>query len=312
MDVDSIIAKLWNIKDSPIGTYSDISLEEIEFLCEKAKIVFASQPILLELGTPITICGDIHGQFHDLLRIFSLFDCPPLTNYLFLGDYVDRGANNIETVCLLFAYKIMYPENFFLIRGNHESPQVNYDFGFFSECVARFNDRVWSLFCDVFNYLPIAAIIDEDVFCVHGGISPDIQSLEEIKSIERPFDVPDFGFVCDFLWADPDPDVEEWEDNQRGISFSFGLKPLISFMKQFCFSLVVRGHQAVMCGYDYSFPHFYGVVTVFSAPNYCYCFQNKGAVLHIDKDHNRTFSVYSSIINENDTNSNSRPGTPPI
>ncbi|PSN49827.1 Serine/threonine-protein phosphatase beta isoform, partial [Blattella germanica] len=137
--------------------------------------------------------GDIHGQYTDLLRLFEYGGFPPEANYLFLGDYVDRGKQSLETICLLLAYKIKYPENFFLLRGNHECASINRIYGFYDECKRRYNIKLWKTFTDCFNCLPIAAIIDEKIFCCHGGLSPDLQGMEQIRRIMRPTDVPDTG-----------------------------------------------------------------------------------------------------------------------
>ncbi|ELV13721.1 Serine/threonine-protein phosphatase PP1-beta catalytic subunit [Tupaia chinensis] len=140
--------------------------------------------------------GDIHGQYTDLLRLFEYGGFPPEANYLFLGDYVDRGKQSLETICLLLAYKIKYPENFFLLRGNHECASINRIYGFYDECKRRFNIKLWKTFTDCFNCLPIAAIVDEKIFCCHGGLSPDLQSMEQIRRIMRPTDVPDTGTLA--------------------------------------------------------------------------------------------------------------------
>ncbi|EAY05934.1 Serine/threonine protein phosphatase PP1-gamma catalytic subunit, putative [Trichomonas vaginalis G3] len=311
-NVDNIIKKLWDIEDEPDGTYSSINSAEIRYLCDEVRKVLIDQPMLLELRAPMTICGDIHGQFHDLLRIFRLAGQPPQENYTFLGDYVDRGLNSIETVCLVFAYKIKYPENFFILRGNHESAPTNEYFGFLEECETRFSIDIWKLFCDTFNYLPLVAIIEDKYFCVHGGISPYIDSLDQIKSIERPYEVPESGIICDLLWSDPDCDAGSWEENSRGTSFVFGSNPLQNFLKKFNLELIIRGHQAVSCGYDFTFPDIHGIVTVFSAPNYCYQYQNKGAILHIDKHLVPSFSVLQPVDTDSNYYIGPRPGTPPV
>lgn len=137
--------------------------------------------------------GDVHGQFYDLLRLFDYGGEPPKGNYLFLGDYVDRGKNSIETIGLLLAYKIKYPENFFLLRGNHESENINKIYGFFDECKRRYSVKLWKLFTDCFNCLPVAALIDDKIFCMHGGLSPDLQSFDQIRKIVRPTEIPDQG-----------------------------------------------------------------------------------------------------------------------
>jgi hypothetical protein len=137
----------------------------------------------------IQICGDIHGQYYDLLRLFEYGGFPPEANYLFLGDYVDRGKQSLETICLLLAYKIKYPENFFILRGNHECASINRIYGFYDECKRRYNIKLWKTFTDCFNCLPIAAIIDEKIFTMHGGLSPDLNSMEQIRRVMRPTDV---------------------------------------------------------------------------------------------------------------------------
>lgn len=155
------------------------------------------------------ICGDIHGQYYDLLRLFEYGGFPPEANYLFLGDYVDRGKQSLETICLLLAYKIKYPENFFILRGNHECASINRIYGFYDECKRRYNIKLWKTFTDCFNCLPIAAIIDEKIFTMHGGLSPDLNSMEQIRRVMRPTDVRS-GTDCPGIdrmnYADPELD----------------------------------------------------------------------------------------------------------
>lgn len=201
-----------------------------------------SQPILLELEAPLKVCGDIHGQYYDLLRLFEYGGFPPESNYLFLGDYVDRGKYSIETICLLFCYKIKYPENFFMLRGNHESATINRLYGFYDECKRRYSIRLWKIFCDVFNCLPISAVIDEKILCMHGGLSPELTSLDQINKIPRPADVPDNGMVCDLLWSDPEKDAKGWEENERGVSYVFGPDIVTSMLKKLDLDLVCRAH----------------------------------------------------------------------
>jgi serine/threonine-protein phosphatase PP1 catalytic subunit len=141
----------------------------------------------------ILFSGDIHGQYSDLLRLFDLAGYPPQSNFLFLGDYVDRGKHSLETICLLFSYKVKYPNNFFLLRGNHEAASVNRIYGFYDECKRRFSLKLWKTFTDVFNMLPIAAIVEEKLFCCHGGLSAELVAMEDIRKIERPCDVPSEG-----------------------------------------------------------------------------------------------------------------------
>jgi serine/threonine-protein phosphatase PP1 catalytic subunit len=255
--------------------------EEVTFLIEESTAIFASQPALLELEAPIQICGDVHGQFHDLLRLFEHCGFPPEANYLFLGDYVDRGKNGLECICLLLAYKIKYPENFFLLRGNHECASINRIYGFYDECKRRYNIKMWKKFQEVFNVLPIAAVVDEKIFCVHAGLSPDLQSMKQIQDVMRPTDVPDAGLLCDLMWSDPDADITGWAENDRGVSYTFGADVVSKFLQKHDFDLVVRAHQVVEDGYEFFADR--QLVTIFTAPNYCGEFDNAGAVMAVDE-----------------------------
>ncbi|MDR3547451.1 MAG: metallophosphoesterase [Candidatus Pacebacteria bacterium] len=188
--------------------------------------------------------GDIHGQYFDLLRLFQYGGFPQDSNYLFLGDYVDRGKQNIETICLLLAYKIKYSESFFLLRGNHECENINRIYGFFDECKRRYNARLWKAFITCFNWLPLAAIIEDRIFCVHGGISDKMKTVEDVKLLERPFRIPPVGLICDLVWSDPDITVKKWSYNDRGISVTFGEPQVEQFLKANDFDLICRAHQA--------------------------------------------------------------------
>jgi serine/threonine-protein phosphatase PP1 catalytic subunit len=187
--------------------------------------------------------GDIHGQYSDLLRLFEYGGFPPEANYLFLGDYVDRGKQSLETICLLLAYKIKYPENFFLLRGNHECASINRIYGFYDECKRRFNVRLWKVFTECFNTLPVAALIDDKILCMHGGLSPDLAHLDEIKNLQRPTDVPDQGLLCDLLWSDPGKDAQGWGMNDRGVSYTFGADKVSEFLQKHDLDLICRAHQ---------------------------------------------------------------------
>jgi serine/threonine-protein phosphatase PP1 catalytic subunit len=276
--IDRIILKL--VKGNKKKKNS-LTEKEIDLLCRKCKKILARQDILLNLSSPIKICGDIHGQFYDLLRLFEFSGFPPNSNYLFLGDYVDRGKQSIETISLLFALKIKYPENIFILRGNHESTKINRIYGFYDECKKRYDKKMWKLFSETFNYLPVAAIIEGKIFCIHGGLSPTLISLEQIQKIQRPTEIPDEGLLCDLLWSDPNPKILGWLENDRGISYIFGIDVVESFLLKFGFDLICRAHQVVEEGYQ-----FFGkkqLVTIFSAPNYCGEFDNAGAIMSVDK-----------------------------
>lgn len=168
LDLDDFILAVTACAKKPITQL--INESEIIKLCDLVLEVFQSQNILLNLIPPVTVCGDIHGQFTDLLKIFEKCGSPDEVNYLFLGDYVDRGPSSIATLCLLFAYKCKYPTNFFLLRGNHESEAVNKDFGFYRECVESYSKSLWEKFNSTFKYMPVAATINNRILCIHAGI----------------------------------------------------------------------------------------------------------------------------------------------
>ncbi len=281
IDIEVIIGKLLEVRGSKPGKRVNLAESEIRGLCNQAREVFLSQPILLELEAPIKICGDIHGQYYDLLRIFEYGGFPPEANYLFLGDYVDRGRQSLETACLLLAYKIKYPENFFLLRGNHECSTINRIYGFYDECKRRYSIKLWRVFTDCFNCLPISAVIDEKILCMHGGLSPDLTSMELIQKIYRPMEVPDSGLLCDLLWSDPDKTASGWEENERGVSYTFSPDIVSVFLQKHDMDLICRAHQVVEDGYEFFAKR--QLVTVFSAPNYCGEFDNCGAMMSVDE-----------------------------
>lgn len=283
IDIENFIQRLLDAGYSGKRTkFVCLKNHEIQQVCAKARELFLLQPSLLELSPPVKVVGDVHGQYLDLIRIFTKCGFPPLTNYLFLGDYVDRGKQSLETILLLLCYKIKYPENFFLLRGNHECANVTRVYGFYDECKRRCNIKTWKLFIDTFNTLPIAAIVAGKIFCVHGGLSPVLNSMDEIRNIARPTDVPDFGLLNDLLWSDPADTMNEWEDNERGVSYVFSKVAINKFLQKFGFDLVCRAHMVVEDGYEFFNDR--TLVTVFSAPNYCGEFDNWGAVMSVSEE----------------------------
>jgi len=305
MDIDKIIQTLLHTPHRYlVENVAILNEQTISAICNQARMLLLKQPMLLELESPIKVCGDIHGQYTDLLKIFKNCGYPPYTNYLFLGDYVDRGKNSIETMVLLLAYKIRYPENFFILRGNHESASINKIYGFFDECKRRYSIRLYRTFNDCFNCLPVCAIISDKIFCCHGGISPNLTSLDQIRRIIRPCYVADniggknrgSDILIDLLWSDPatpnNPgDKGKWLPNDRGISYIFDEVLLERFLKRFGLELVVRGHQVVEDGYEFFANR--QLVTVFSAPNYCSGeFDNKAGIMNIDESLMCSFHIF--------------------
>jgi len=280
MNVDGIIEKLLSVRGNKPGKQVDLKEEEIKFLIENSLQIIKVQKMLVELEAPLHVCGDIHGQYYDLLRIFEHCGYPGEYNYLFLGDYVDRGKQSLETVCLLLCYKIKYPEKVTLLRGNHESSVTNRIYGFYDECKRRYNIRLWKAFTDLFNYLPVAALIDDKILCMHGGLSPDLKNIQSIQDISRPTDIPDQGLLCDLLWSDPDKEAVDYDENDRGVSVIFGEKVVTDFNKKNDLDLIIRAHQVVDEGYEFFANR--QLITIFSAPNYCGEFDNSAGIMIID------------------------------
>ncbi|ETV96035.1 serine/threonine-protein phosphatase PP1-gamma catalytic subunit [Aphanomyces invadans] len=281
VNVDVIVDKLLSVRGARPGKQVNLLEEELRFLCVQSKKCFMAQPMLLELDAPIKICGDLHGQYFDLLSLFQYGGFPPQSNYLFLGDYVDRGKQSIETIALLLAYKIKYPDKFFLLRGNHEDSSVNRLYGFHDECKRRYNVKLWKMFCDSFDCLPVAAIVEQSIFCMHGGLSPELQDMQQIARLARPAPMPETGLLADLLWSDPEANILGWGENDRGISYTFGVDVVVQFLKRHDLDMICRAHQVVEDGYE-----FFGgrkVVTIFSAPNYCGEFNNAGAIMVLDE-----------------------------
>lgn len=356
---------------------------QVRELCYKARELLIEEGNVVSVDAPVTICGDIHGQFHDLMELFRVGGDVPDTNYLFMGDFVDRGFYSLESFLLLLCLKVRYPDRMTLIRGNHESRQITTVYGFYDECIRKYGSaNVWRYCCEVFDYLALGALvlgasselepsvsnmgstqammpIDDGeletevlnskgevtvstyrrrqrsssntstdsrnispprdisaapghssqtplrsgapgtgasgsgsgsygntsrtgaVLCVHGGLSPAIESVDKIRLIDRKQEVPHEGPMCDLLWSDPD-EIEGWGLSPRGAGFLFGGDIVKGFNYTNDLSLVARAHQLVMEGYKEMFDG--GIVTVWSAPNYCYRCGNVAAILELGED----------------------------
>lgn len=253
---------------------------------------------MIRIKEPVIIVGDIHGQFYDMIHMFEkVVDNRnlPKTNMLFLGDYVDRGNYSIEVCIFLFALKINFPSEITLLRGNHESVAMTEHFTFREEVLRKYggDESVFDAFIEAFESLPLAADVNGDYLCMHGGISPELATVEDINKIDRFIEPPLQGFLCDLLWSDPCGDKEarthKFSKNvERECSYKFGLDPVKQILKKNNFLSIIRAHQVQIDGYKMhrwggaqAFP---SVITVFSAPNYCGSYKNKGAVILIEND----------------------------
>ncbi|GMN51713.1 hypothetical protein TIFTF001_020860 [Ficus carica] len=327
---------------------------EVKALCLKAMEILVEESNVQRVDAPVTICGDIHGQFYDMKELFKVGGDCPKTNYLFLGDFVDRGFYSVETFLLLLALKVRYPDRITLIRGNHESRQITqvkfpllasphplagifvsaplsiqhiYDilskqvYGFYDECLRKYGSvNVWRYCTDIFDYLRcekswsgklamgiwvdhgdmggsldtlvLSALIENKVFSVHGGLSPAISTLDQIRIIDRKQEVPHDGAMCDLLWSDPEDIVDGWGLSPRGAGFLFGGSVVTSFNHSNNIDYICRAHQLVMEGYKWMFNN--QIVTVWSAPNYCYRCGNVAAILELDENLNKQFRVFDA------------------
>ncbi|TKR81605.1 hypothetical protein L596_015450 [Steinernema carpocapsae] len=290
-DVDSMISRLLNVGMAGGRLTTQVGEQELQQLCQMAKEVFISQSSLIEIEPSVVVCGDIHGQYSDLLRVFDKNGFPPDSNYIFLGDYVDRGRQNIETICLMFCYKIKYPENFFMLRGNHECPAINRVYGFFEECNRRYKSiRLWNAFQDTFNWMPLAGLIGGKILCMHGGLSPALANIDQLRNLPRPQDPPNPSMGIDLLWADPDQWAKGWQANTRGVSYVFGQDVVVDVCQKLDIDLVARAHQVVQDGYEFFANR--RLVTIFSAPHYCGQFDNAAATMAVGEDMSCSFHVY--------------------
>ena len=292
-----------------------LSIQAAMRVLDDIQRVLHEEPNVLLLDAPVSIVGDVHGQFYDLLGILSAEfpeaageraaaeaaaktsytnkreGVPEPKQYLFLGDYVDRGCFGTEVCFMLFALKLANPERFWLLRGNHECRLLTSHFNFKQECSAKYNMEVYLKFMEVFDQLPIAAIINNKFLCLHGGLSPSVNSVAELYAIDRFAEPPTDGPLCDILWSDPadeslavglsDPDRDEWlgvafeENPTRGCGFVFGWRAVDTFCRENDLVAIIRGHEVQRTGYcmhrflipesDRPLPITF---TVFSAPNY--------------------------------------------
>lgn len=294
MELDKCLEKLYAGQLLPEPT--------LRALCFKLKEKLVKESNVVHVSTPITVVGDIHGQFHDLLEIFHIGGPVPDTNYLFLGDYVDRGLYSVETITLLIVLKLRYPNRIHLIRGNHESRQITQSYGFYTECLNKYggSSRVWQYFTDLFDYLVLCCIIDNEIFCVHGGLSPNVQTIDQIRIIDRIREIPHDGAMADLVWSDPEDDVTNREDvtsvsshfqvSPRGAGYNFGRNVVDKFLQLNGMSKIYRAHQLCNEGFQIYFDGL--VTTVWSAPNYCYRCGNKASILEVYSKDEFYFNVF--------------------
>ena len=277
--LDAIIKKILNCSGESTANLTE---EEIKFLIEKSKEIFLAQPTLLNIKAPITVCGDIRGNLKSLKKVFEISGDTKDKSFIFLGNYVNRGNNSLECLCLLLAYKIKYRDTFYLLRGHYDDGQLSKNYGFYQECQEKTSENIYEQIALLLNCIPLAAVLDNKIFFVHGGISPKLNSLEQIRAIQRPIVVPKEGLVCDLIWSDPDKDMkDDWAESSRGAGKFFSEKPLVDFLEKNHFTMLCRGHTVINEGYDYLWDK--KLLTVFSSAKFCKC-EGKGAIMEIDSN----------------------------
>ncbi|GMT18422.1 hypothetical protein PFISCL1PPCAC_9719, partial [Pristionchus fissidentatus] len=286
--------------------YFPYKYNDIRRIIGLAKQIFQEEPTLVECGAPAVVVGDLHGQYQDLLRVFNFFGVKRrkeggikpgwLTQkYVFLGDYIDRGKQSIEVMTVCFSLKVVFPNCFFLLRGNHETKAINKQYGFMQELEERFPkdqaDKLFSEFNEAFTYMPLACIIGNSILCMHGGISPKLSSLQDILDIPKPLVDPNANeLACDLMWSDPMIGLKGYKENAvRGVSVHFGEDALEEVMDKLNLHMVVRGHQMMMNGFN--FFHSHKLVTIFSAASYYPERANRGAVLFVSKEFRVGFKI---------------------
>ncbi|KAL4432241.1 hypothetical protein ABPG74_020209 [Tetrahymena malaccensis] len=284
----------WKIIKDHLSKEGRIEKEDLVRLVADCNKIMRNENNLLNLQDPLTVVGDIHGQFYDLLKILEVGGNPDNTKYLFLGDFVDRGSFSIEVLILLYAIKINYPETVYFLRGNHECRQMTSFFNFRDECKNKFDQEIYDIFMDSFDLMPLSCIVNGKFLALHGGISPDLKTIEDIKKLDRFKEPPRQGLFCDMLWSDP-VDNEDGicehvyrQNDVRGCSYFYGNDAVRRFLESNNLISIIRAHEAQLDGYKMhrwnggsDFPV---VITIFSAPNYCDVYNNKGAVIKFENN----------------------------
>jgi len=284
----------WRLIKDHLQKEGRIAKEDLIKLINDTNKIFKNEGNLLYLQDPLSVVGDIHGQYYDAIKILEIGGNPENTKYLFLGDFVDRGSFSIEVLVLLYSLKICHPETIYMLRGNHECRQMTTFFNFRSECLYKYDQEIYDLFMDSFDLMPLACVVNGKFIAVHGGLSPELKTIDDINKIERFKEPPKQGLFCDLLWSDPVDNEDGICENVyrmndvRGCSYFYGNEAVGKFLDQNNLLSVIRAHEAQLDGYKMhawtgksDFPV---VITIFSAPNYCDVYNNKGAIIKFENN----------------------------
>ena len=281
----------WNALKEHLIKEGKLAKPDMIEIINTFKDIVKNEPNIAKLKDPVTVVGDLHGQFYDLIKCLDVGGNPENTKYLFLGDYVDRGSFSIEILLLLFSLKINFKTTIIMLRGNHECRQMTSNFNFKKECEVKYDSEIYNLIMEAFDCLPIACTINEKFFTLHGGISPELKKIEDLNTIKRYQEPPKTGLMCDILWSDPIDKDEEAKNvlyipnSARNCSYIFGAKAAKPFLEKNKYLSIVRAHETQLEGFkmyqwdkNTNFPL---VITIFSAPNYCDVYGNKAALMKI-------------------------------
>jgi len=286
---DSALARLG------MDTGEQLSEQECENLCGRVRSLLLKEPNIVQVHAPVTIVGDIHGQYLDLLNILTMCGPVPETSYLFLGNYVTRGYDGLSVVFLVFLLKARYPKKVTLLRGNHETAHLTQYYAFFDECMRQYGNSgptVWRSICNCFNALPLCAVLEDRVFCVHSGLSPSADTLDQISAVSRDVEIPSEGIINDLLWSDPGEN-EGWGLVGRATQFSFGADVTRDFLQKHNLDLLIRSHQLAIDGTTQL--HEEKMLHIWSAPNYRNRCGNTGAVVQFDEHMKHTVLTFDAV-----------------
>lgn len=242
MDIDSWLKQLK-------GECKPLPEASVKKLCRKVKELLLEESNIQPVRAPVYVAGDVHGQFYDVLEMFRIGGEIPDSQYIMIGDFVDRGFNSVETITYLFCLKVKHPELLTLLRGNHECRNTTTVYGFYDEINHKYgNSNVWRYFNDTFDFLPLGAIIEGKILCVHGGLSPELKTIDQMRAVNRRMEIPHEGPLCDLMWSDPS-DISTWLVNSRGAGWLFGEKVVEDFNHINGLELIARAHQLVTEGF---------------------------------------------------------------
>ena len=267
-----------------------LQIKEFDIIFNKSKEILNKRENIAKLKAPITICGCINAHYEELKDIFKICGDASNTQYLFLGDYINKGWNSLSVVMLLMVLLAKYQSNITLLRGNHDSRMMSNPYGFYNECIKKYSkpdegNYIFEKINELFDLFQLAAVIDNKIFCVHGGLSPKIKKIEEINQIDRKLEIPREGIIPDLIWSDPSLEIMEYSPSSKGAGQFYGEKAVNDFFQENNnLSIIIRSHTLVMEGYQYQFNN--KLLTIFSAPLYAGRIENIGAVLKIDDKFN--------------------------